>query len=202
MNSIGGVPISTAEKWIMGIMKIGDKENEPLLADIFSVYLESMLKNGWRGACHDLSTAFYMTLSEYDFEPTLYTGVLKTKKNEFFDHSWVEIKGKIYDFAICYPQTHGVDVSPPIFSSINVESMRRTDIMYGASDLKLDVITEGIVQSTIEEYAKLRPHGSVDMYEIAAEYGSIVPRNPKVKKLSSMRLKEKYSSDKRVFKCS
>ncbi|HEM8293686.1 TPA: hypothetical protein U2M59_002992 [Providencia stuartii] len=42
-----------------------------------------------------MSTAFYMTLSEYGYDPILCTEVIRAKKSELFDHSWVEFDGKI-----------------------------------------------------------------------------------------------------------
>ncbi|EDC3150158.1 hypothetical protein KGN64_003240 [Salmonella enterica] len=201
MDSIGGIPINIAKKWIMNTMAIGgDSEHGKLLADIYSVYLESMLGNGWRGACHDLSSSFYMTLSEYDFNPILYTGVIKTKTGELFDHSWVEVDDKIYDFAVCYPNLQGADVSPPVFCSNNVTTKETTDLSYGVSGIALDDSVGKIVKSTIDEYAKSRPKNSIDMYEIAAEYGTIIPNEAR-KVLSPSIMRQKYSSHKRVLKC-
>lgn len=200
MNNIGGIPINTAKKWIMGTMAIGGNSKKgKLLADIFSVYLESMLTNGWRGACHDLSSSFYMTLSEYGYNPKLFTGVVKTQNGKMFDHSWVELDNRIYDFAICYPHLQGENVSSPIFGSKHVDTQKITNLSYGISGVELDDFVMKIVEATIDEYAKLRPHNSVDMYEIAAEFGSIIPNMHK-KELSSAHLKEKYSSHKRIFK--
>ncbi|EGT0658332.1 hypothetical protein JAG27_002074 [Proteus mirabilis] len=200
MGNIGGIPISTAKKWILNTMSIAGQQNHgKILADIFSVYLESMLSNGWRGACHDLSTAFYMTLSEYSYNPILYTGVVKGEKGELFDHSWVEIDNKIYDFTICYPNLNGVAVSPPIFCSKNVDTKKVTEIKYGVKEVNLDCSVQQIVKSTIDEYSRSRPKNHVDMYEIAAEYGSIIPNSTR-KKLSSDTLRQKYSSHKRVLK--
>ncbi|MDK2376913.1 lasso peptide biosynthesis protein [Serratia fonticola] len=200
MNNIGGIPISTAKEWIVGTMAIGGNGKKGnLLADIFSVYLESMLTNGWRGACHDLSSSFYMTLSEYGYNPKLFTGVIKTQDGRMFDHSWVEVDDRIYDFAICYPNVEGENVSSPIFDSKHVDTKKNTNLSYGISGVELDDFVMKIVDSTIDEYAKLRPQNSVDMYEIAAEYGSIIPNIHK-KELSSKNIKEKYSSHKRIFK--
>ncbi|MBY8066505.1 lasso peptide biosynthesis protein [Vibrio fluvialis] len=200
MDKIGGIEIKVAKNWIMNAMAIGERENDRLLSDIFSVYLESMLHNQWRGACHDLSTAFYMTLSEYDLKPTLCTGVVRSESNDLFDHSWVEINNKIYDFAICYPLTQGKVVSPPIFASKNLDNKMDSNLTYGVKNIELDDTTLNIVESTINEYANSRPHSHKDMYEIAAEFGSIIPHNPNRKNLDPKKLKEKYSSHKRTLK--
>jgi hypothetical protein len=197
MKMINGVQESILINWIRNSQSIGAKQKNDLLADIFCTYLESIIKNGWRGACHDSSAALYMTLSEYGFMPELCIGVVGNIKGDFIGHSWIEINGEIYDAAICYPNLGGTNISPPIFSSYNVESLIKTDIIYGLPKQELGLIEKQIAKATLEEYANMRPTNHHDLWSIAANIGSAVPNG---RKLDKNIIKMRYNKIKRILR--
>lgn len=181
----------TLIKWIKNSQKIGNG----IVSNIFSVYLESMIKNGWKGACHDLSASFYMTLSEFGFKPTLCIGVIDINGSNY-DHSWVEIEGNAYDFTICNQNYNSV---PPVFKSINLDNLKISSLIYGVKGINLGEPANNIASLSINDYDNIRPENSVSMYEIASEYGNIIG-HPENRILRANELEIKYSNHKRTQK--
>jgi hypothetical protein len=176
-------------KWISNSQKIGSD----IVSDIFCIYLESMIKNDWKGACHDLSASFYMTLSEYGLKPTLCIGVVCLNGSNY-DHSWVEIGGEVYDFSICH-QNH--ESAAPVFASINLDEFKASNLTYGVRGVDLGEPAKTIADLSIDEYQKIRPKNDMCIYEIASNFGSIIP-SPDRKILKKNELRARYSSHKRV----
>ena len=56
----------------------------------------------WYGACHASCAALYVALKELGFSPTLCAGEVDAHAF-IFDHSWVELDGRIIDAAIAFP---------------------------------------------------------------------------------------------------
>lgn len=185
--------------WIRNAMSI---ERNDLLSDIFCTFLETVTVNKWQGACHDVSAALYLVLSEYGFLPDLCIGVItSTDKNISFDHSWVEIEGKIYDVTICHPLIGGAYVSGPIYESINLDTMELTKLIHGNKNIALDPIGKTVADSTLGEYSQMLPSNNSTLWDLAAEIGSSIPdQNPHKKKLNSISIREKYSMIKRKLK--
>jgi hypothetical protein len=176
-------------KWISNSQKIGSD----LTADIFCIYLESTIKNNWKGACHDLSASFHMSLLEYGIESKLCIGVA-SMGIDIFDHSWVEIGGKYYDFAIC----NQIEKSfPPVFSSINLDSNKPSQVAYGIPSAELDEPAKSISELTMNGYQKIRPDNHFSIFKIAAELGSAVPHRER-KMLNESVLEKKYSDLRRM----
>ena len=82
----------------------------------------------YKGACHEMSAAFYVLLTELGVESILCSGEL-TDGNTRFDHSWVEIKNKIYDITLQHTQVDQRN-PPPIFADICVATLNKPKWKY------------------------------------------------------------------------
>lgn len=182
---------STIIKWIKRTQKIGSD----IVSDIFCIYLEKTIKHDFKGACHDLSASFYMTLSEYELKPVLCIGVVSAN-GSIFDHSWVEIGGRVYDFTICNQNSKSF---PPVYNSINLETSKKTNSIYGVVGAALDEPAKTIAKLSIDEYKDIRPKDHLCMYKIGEYMGNIIPYEKKIK-LSENELRRKYSNHKRVHR--
>jgi hypothetical protein len=136
-----------------------------------------------------------MSLLEYGIQSKLCIGVASMGA-DIFDHSWVEIRGKHYDFAIC----NQIEKSfPPVFSSINLNSNKTSKMAYGTSSQELDEPAKTISTLTMNEYQKIRPKDHISIYKIAAELGSAIPHGAQ-KVLEESILEKKYSDLRRTRK--
>lgn len=178
----------TIINWINNSQIIGDE----ILSDIFCIYLENTVKNNWTGACHDLSASFYMTLLEYGYKANIFIGIADLDGYKF-DHSWVAINDNVYDFSVC---VQNIKSSTPVFRSINLENLSKSNIIYGIQGVDLGEPAKTISSLTLDEYQKIRPKNQRCIYNIAAEFGSIIPSRSKIK-LDEKILKDKYSEYRR-----
>ncbi|CRM08121.1 Prophage CP4-57 integrase [Pseudomonas sp. 31 R 17] len=89
-----------------------------------------------------------------------------------FDHSWVEVDGKIFDIAVSLPDKGGVDVGPPIFSNLDLDSAQPTQLRYGVrTTIGLHEHGLKIAHKTLDEYSKMQnPNGAVwDLTSLIAD---------------------------------
>lgn len=134
-------------------------------ATIFNTYaalLAVVWKEGWDGACHDSSAVLYMLLSEQGITPTLVVGEVGADAG-IFDHSWVEVDGKIYDVAVGFPDEGGHDVGPPVFASLNLDTAEPTELAFGIrSPNGLDEVGRFVADATLEQYSRAQnPQASI-----------------------------------------
>lgn len=122
------------------------------LADAFSITLEKICMESWPGACHDTSAAMYVIFSELGFSPSLCIGEVTSIKTHF-DHSWVELNGLIYDAAVCFPDTGIEFVSAPIFSSMDLSTLEKTNLVFGRHQSGLTEPATSISTQTLDEYS-------------------------------------------------
>ncbi|BBL31229.1 acetyltransferase [Pantoea ananatis] len=143
---------------------------EDQLFTAFSLLESFIVNTGRKGACHDTSAIFYILASELGFNPKLCIGeVREPSSGAYFDHSWVEIDGSIYDVAIAYPLPNGKKVSGPIFDSTDQETDEMTDIEFGIdTDSGLDEIALEVSEISLSDYETLTESG---IWEISAWIG-------------------------------
>jgi hypothetical protein len=80
------------------------------------------------GACHLLSSILYVLLMEQGIDCDICIGEA-AGFGSYFDHSWIEIDGKVYDVAI--QLTLDERRNPPVFNGINLKTGQPTEIIYG-----------------------------------------------------------------------
>lgn len=140
------------KSWLQTINQNLNCDREHQIAVIYKHLLQWLVEEEYRGGCHDTSAIFHILLKEKGIENKLCIGEVKTDEY-FFDHSWVEINNKIYDFAICMP-LKGIQYHPPIFGTIDLETKKETTLIYAISTLNgLDEPARTLSKITLYEYA-------------------------------------------------
>lgn len=120
------------------------------LIKVFFNTLDYVDKNDWGGACHATSAVLYVLLSELGFEPILCVGEAKYEQG-FFDHSWIEIDGRVFDVAV-YLSMEFSKVSPPVINGYNIDTLQPSNIEYGVSGYGLDRDANRLFQVSFNQY--------------------------------------------------
>lgn len=168
--------------------------NGKRLFQAYAVLLNLAWQNGWTGACHDTSAALFMILSEMGFSPKIFTGEVKASAGTF-DHSWVELDGKIYDVAVGFPGEEGHHVGPSVFASLNLDTGEPTELVYGVrSPSGLDDVGQFVAYSNLEQYSAGQPSGST-IWDITPHVGAACGV-----KLRKSDLRRKYGKVTRVVR--
>lgn len=85
-----------------------------------------------QGACHALSLAMYVALSELGFSPDLCVGECDSNDGmKPFDHSWIVLYGKIIDVAISMPLPPVESFCGIVVGDIDISTGERVDVSYG-----------------------------------------------------------------------
>ena len=93
----------------------------------------------FQGACHSTSSVLYVALRELDYSPRLCIGECRYGDGKPFDHSWVELEGRVFDFACIKRYTDGTPIAPAVVDGIDVVSGEPTDMHYGIFFRGLDM---------------------------------------------------------------
>jgi len=142
----------------------------PALAEIlpaFAQVLKFVTENYWLGGCHDTSAALYMLLRESGIDATLCIGEVGVGE-KFFDHSWVEAEGLIFDAAVCMPHPRGEHVGGPVFASVDLDTGEATPLKYGAvSGEGLGSEAVPALMFDLATYASVQPDSNIWMLSVA-----------------------------------
>lgn len=121
----------------------------------FFVILDYYKKNPNPGACHLISSIFHVLLGEQNVENDLCVGEVKVGE-QYFDHSWIEIDGKVFDIAIQL----GLDGSTnaPVYAGYDLLKEGAPDRIYGiASPSGFDRDAEQLVKTPFVKYMDAYP---------------------------------------------
>lgn len=72
-------------------------------------------------------------MSELGLKPQLCIGEVRARA-PYFDHSWVELDGEVFDVAVSLPDLSGAGVSGPVFASVDLYYGEATELEFGISD--------------------------------------------------------------------
>lgn len=134
--------------------------NGKRLFQAYAALLNFAWQNDWTGACHDSSAALFMVLSEMGFSPRLVIGEVKAPAGTF-DHSWIEVDGKIFDVAVGFPGEDGHYVGPSVFASLNLNTGDPTELEYGVrSPGGLDQVGRFVASTNLNDYSTVQSAGS------------------------------------------
>lgn len=162
------------------------------VTNIFSAALKWIYTNEYRGGCHDTSAAIYILLSECGLAPVLCIGEVKHAPY-YFDHSWIEVGNKIYDAAVCMPNTSGVP-SAPVFASIDLETGNKTELIYGlASPNGYDEEARMVSLMTLGEYSLFHSDDPNKVWNLTKILGKEAGM-----KVNVAKIREKYSHVRRL----
>ncbi|WP_046058657.1 lasso peptide biosynthesis protein [Clostridium sp. IBUN13A] len=105
----------------------------------------------WVGACHATSSVLFVALSELGYNPILCIGEVRYKEI-LFDHSWIELDGKIIDLALSMA-LKDVDVSAPIVLDKDLSTLQKYEGQYGVTDGNgLDFEANSIMKNSFLDY--------------------------------------------------
>ncbi|EHK4785653.1 MULTISPECIES: lasso peptide biosynthesis protein [Vibrio] len=181
------------ESWLAIINRNIQNKNDEIISQLYSELLQFIVETEYKGGCHDTSAVLHVVLNELGIKNSLCIGEVKTGE-KYFDHSWIEIDGKIYDAAICMPLDGGL-WHPPVFASIDLDSETKTELGYGIpSPVGLDEPARSIAQINLGNYALQDPMPNRLWYmaeQFASELGY---------ELDAEELAQKYASKLRVLR--
>ncbi len=111
------------------------------------------------------------------------------KNSHLFDHSWIELEGKIIDLAICMTMQNGMALNAPLILNIDLDSKQNHNIKYGVKEYGLDEPALSISQRPFNEYMDAYPNNKKGLWGIVE---TILNINIDIKLF-----KEKYKNVKR-----
>ena len=108
-------------------------------------------KNPNPGACHLISSVLHVLLKEQGIENDLCIGEVSYKNDMFFDHSWIEIDGKVFDIAI--QLTLKFEVNPPVYAGYDLYTEKPVERVYGTtSPTGFDPVGKRVLETPFVNY--------------------------------------------------
>jgi len=162
-----------------------------IIKNIFEAHLKYIQDKKLLGACHLISASIYMLLKESNINSTLCIGAVRSQDNRFFDHSWIEIDGDIYDATLDMPLKNG-SLFPLVFASINLYTKLKTDLEYGFECKEgFEKDTERVLNCNLAEYSEL---SYINLWNLIKDVGKIIDLE-----INPNRFKERYGNIKRTL---
>lgn len=167
LNQYGGVENFP---FIIGVVR-NNGYDEALSDVLCKLLLRMQSGNRWAGACHATSAVLYVSLKELGLNPRLCVG--EADAGFLFDHSWIQLDGKVIDLAISIPLT-GQPVSAPIILDQNIQSGKKYSVVYGTDRGRgLDPEARNIIEMPFGSYMDNYPEAIDGLWSVV---NSIVPK--------------------------
>lgn len=157
-------------------------------AQIFCNLYDYMNLKQWWGACHASCSALYVALSEEGYKPELCIGEM-LGEGLYFDHSWIQLNGKIFDIAISMTLLGGLPASDPIIFGRNVKSGKEPTIKYGVPGRGIEGESLIVKNIPFVDYMDMFPDEKDGLWGVVRELLS--------KEINISELREKYRSVER-----
>lgn len=109
--------------------------NKKELSILYRELIGSMIKNDWRGACHESCGVQYVLLNELGVHCEWRLGEVFYKERQVqgrpvcFDHSWILINNEIFDVALLRTNHPSMDSFPTIRDK-NLSTMGEPEVNY------------------------------------------------------------------------
>lgn len=132
--------------WRQGIENV---DCEQAIKNTLLGAFDFIVENHFQGGCHMISAVLFMLLSEQGFQPIIKTGEVGIA-DYLFDHSWLELDGKIIDLTIMNT-LNDYKKLPPVVMNKSVSSGLESDFKYGVSP-NLDVEAQLVLAQSIGQY--------------------------------------------------
>ena len=159
------------------------------LADVLCNLNNYMQRKQWWGACHASCSALFVALSELGYHPQLCIGELRGQ-GLYFDHSWLELDGKILDMAISMTLLGGKPVSEPIFCGSNIRTGQPPSIKYGVAGRGIEGETVFVKNTPFTDYMDKFPAEKNGLWDVV---GEILGKN-----IDIQELKQRYQNTERI----
>jgi hypothetical protein len=129
----------------------------------FSELLKYVVDSSYCGGCHDTSAVMHVLLAEAGVESTLCIGEVGVGVGRlFFDHSWIEVRGQVFDVAVCMPHPDGEPVGGPVFGNADLATGALTALKYGAISGKgIDDAAQPALQLDLRGYSEVQPYPDI-----------------------------------------
>ncbi len=175
---------SDFDKWLNAIRRLPStgKEHDQVIR-VFQTILEYIVQNRWQGASPHISSAVFMVLlRELEMPAKLLMGQCAIE-DVVFDHSWVEIRGLVYDVAITHPVMLEKQICP-VLAGKAVDGVGMPRVRYGVKfrpnlELEAQLIIETPFSKFMENFSEYRQ----GLWEIAKEIGKRAELKLNVEKL-------------------
>lgn len=168
--------------------KLSSSSYSPKLINAVCTLYRYMQQNHWTGACHASSSVLYVALSELGYRPILCIGEVYGK-HLYFDHSWIELDGKIIDLAISMTLFHHMAVTGPVILDTDILTGKKTSVQYGVSGRGIEEGCSVMMDTPFDLYMDINSCGGRKLWEIV----SLVLE----KEINTDRLRMKYANVKR-----
>jgi hypothetical protein len=112
-----------------GITLLKGNKDSKVILNTFCRILDYAEVNNWQGACHAITSIFYVLLMEQNVDCDIYIGEASLN-GIAFNHSWIEIDNKVYDIAIRLTLIDGLEFSP-VINGIDLITGQPTEFNYG-----------------------------------------------------------------------
>ena len=138
------------EKWQTNTdIILFDVEKGVEIKNIFFTLLELINGLKWRGACHFASPLLCGLFRGIGLNANVYTGVVAAYEG-CFNHSWVEVDGKVYDVTI-WLQTKNLTDNAPIIANKNLDTGKETAMMFGIDWIPLQPDVSDLFDKTFND---------------------------------------------------
>lgn len=135
------------------------------VADVLEHLHVYMKRAAWQGACHASCSALFVALSELGLDPVLCVGEVEGS-DVLFDHSWIEIGGKIVDLAISLPLSETSSATNPIIFGKEVGSGAPSPLTYGVSRQGLDEEAAYVLRTPFVTYMNEWPNDKDGLWSV------------------------------------
>jgi hypothetical protein len=109
---------------------IGDHPRASVIAKTFAAVHQLVEEKNWQGACHATTAVTFVLLAAQGIKATACLGEVMLG-HAAFDHSWIEIEGRVFDIAIERPLMPEM-AATPVISGRHIDSDVPTAMTYGA----------------------------------------------------------------------
>lgn len=168
------VPTATTgnpRTWLAVANRLAPKDPQGhALLKIYSAGLLWVATHDYRGGCHLLSAALHVLLLEAGLKAELCLGEVRLGTRHM-DHSWVEVRARIFDFTVFSPLDERYPANP-VFDSIDLGTGAPTTLVYGeASTVGYDVEANNVVQQSLGDYSAGIPDPRLKIWQLAKTIG-------------------------------
>jgi len=145
------------------------------------------------GACHLISSIFHVLLKEQGIDNDLCIGEVKTGP-KYFDHSWIEIGGEVFDIAI--QLTLDESVNAPVYGGYDLATEKVPNRVYGEqSPSGFDIEAKQVLNTPFVRYMDAYPNFREGAWKIV----KIIGKDLRLK-LDISELRQKYKDTERTLK--
>lgn len=160
-------------------------------AEGLSRIMDYMIQTNYIGACHSISCVIYIALTELGYVPELLIGEVLSNDGIPFDHSWVELDGKVIDLAV-WKNMQGNRICNPIVMDMDVITGKPHNLSYGIHYLGLDAQASFAQSLSLAEYMSSYPNDRDKLWNLVSLF---LNRDVDIEAL-----REKYKASYRTYR--